>query len=235
MLSSRLAATHQKRLMKQTFMFTSGGILVIIAFAVIGIPLFSKILAVTNKPISTATATPPPIITSPILTSPFTATNSATITLTGKAQTGLTVLLGQNGSIEKKTNPKDDGSYEFQDVSLQSGENMFQAYAEDSQGNRSDGSSQITVTYQTDAPKLDISEPANNSTITQRKQSVVSVKGKTEGGNKIYINDQFIFVSTDGSFSGSVQLQDGDNTIKVRAVNTAGNETASEILVHYLP
>ena len=96
-------------------------------------------------------------------------------------------------------------------------------------------SNTVTVAFVKDAPKLEITSPEGETTISQRKQNPVTVKGKTDPGDKVYINDRLSFVSADGSFSGQVQLSEGDNTIVVRALNAAAVETTMEVLVHYTP
>jgi hypothetical protein len=235
MALSRLDYQERSRLLKQTILFFSGGVGVILIFVFILLPIFSKILAFTNKQSLLPVNTPAPIVMPPTLQQPYTATNSAVLTLRGTAQPEQTVLLGQNGAIEKKTTVGSDGQYTFLDIILEKGDNMFQTYVEDANGNRSDGSPQITITYNTDAPKLEVSEPVDGSTVIQRKQQVITIKGTTDPSNKVYVNEQFLFVSSDGSFTGQVQLQNGANTIHVRAINTAGNEVTKDITVNYSP
>lgn len=233
--TSRLALNEKNRLVKQSVLYFIGGLGILLLFFAVLLPLFTKILLLGAQKLRQPTATPSVNVSSPTLSAPYTATNSAQITLKGSATNGISVLLGLNGSIDRKTTADDQGNYTFENVTLSVGENLLFAYAEDSSGNRSDGSNAVTVTYSTDAPKLEISEPAEGALITQRKQSVISVKGTTDGGNKVYLNGQFLFVAGDGSFSGSVQLVNGDNTLTVKAMNTAGNETLKEIHVKYMP
>lgn len=231
---SRLESLEKTRLLKQTGLFFGGGIGVILVFVFIVLPIFSKILAAANKQSMLPVSTPSTVLLTPTLSVPYNATNSASLTVSGTAQAGMSVLLGQNGSIDKKTTASADGSFSF-DVTLNSGDNMFQAYIEDANGNRSDGSQATTVTYNTDAPKLEITSPQDGSTVSQRKQQVVTVTGTTDPQNKVYLNEQFLFVRSDGSFTGQFQLQPGGNAIHVKAVNVAGNETTKDINVTYSP
>ncbi len=235
MAYSRLQANDKKKLIKQSLLFFLGGVVILSLFFAVLLPVFTKILMLGASKTKAPEATPSVTVAAPTLSAPYTATNSAQITLEGQATPGLTVLLGINGSIDNKTTANDTGTYKFENIILSSGENLLFAYAEDSQGNRSDGSNPVTVTYSIETPKLEVSEPTEGAIVTQRKQSVISVRGTTDPGNKIYLNDQFIFVSSDGSFTGSFQLLQGDNTITVRAVNTAGNEEVKQIHVKYMP
>lgn len=220
--------------MKQSMLFFAGGIGVLALFFLGILPILTKILSLSAQKIVSATPVPQATISPPTLSAPFTATNSAEVRLTGTADPNSSVLLGINGSIGRKVTASGSGNFSF-DVTLSQGDNLIFAYEEDGQGNRSDGSNPITITYSTEAPNLEITQPTDGAVITQSKQSVVQVKGKTEAGNKVYLNGQFLFVGSDGSFSGSFQLVQGDNTLTVRAVNSAGNATSQDIHVKYLP
>lgn len=231
---SRLASHERALLTRQTIFFGGAGIAIIIAYVFIVLPIFSKVLVLTNKQ-ALPEATQNAIVMSPTLIQPYTATNSAEISLRGTSQPGYTIILGQNGSLDKQVKADDKGEFIFESVSLSNGDNLFQAYAETNEGDRSDGSPPMHIQYVTDAPKLDISEPADNATITQRKQQVIQVKGTTNPGNKVFLNDQFLFVSTDGSFTGSFQLQPGSNTLTIKAVNPASSEAIKELHVTYSP
>lgn len=221
--------------MKQSLLFFAGGAGVLVLFFFVILPIFTKILSLSAKKISAPTPTPQASITPPMLSAPFTATNSAQVTLTGTADPNSSVLLGINGAIGRKVTASSSGGFVFDNVTLSTGENLIFAYEEDNNGNRSDGSNPITITYSTEAPQLEISAPSEGAVITQSKQSVVQVKGKTDAGNKVYLNGQFLFVASDGSFTGSFQLTQGDNTLTIRAVNTAGNETSQDVHLKYLP
>lgn len=232
---SRLQSNEKTKLIRQSTLFFAGGCLIIVLFLFGLLPMFTRLLMRSSQQSKLPTTTPAVNIPSPSLLQPFTSTNSAQITVKGSAQPNMSVLLGVNGSVDKKTTSGTDGTFSFDGVGLSSGENLIQAYAEDANGNRSEGSRSITVTYSTDAPKLEVTQPADNALVTQRKQSVITVSGTTDAGNKVYLNDQFLFVTDTGSFSGSFQLVDGENLLHIRAVNSAGNETSKDVHVKYIP
>lgn len=235
MFNSRLSNNETRKLQQQTFLFAIAGTGILVLFFFLILPFLTKILLQGAQKAITPVATPTVSVSSPTLSAPYTATNSAQITLTGTATPGINVLLGINGSIDKKVTADDKGTYKFENITLSTGDNLLFAYAEDANGHRSDGSNAVTVTYSLDMPKLETTEPTEGAVITQRKQSVISLKGTTDAGNKVYLNDKFLFVSGDGVFTGSFQLVQGDNTLTVRAVNDAGNQTTKEIHIKYLP
>ncbi|PWU23560.1 hypothetical protein C5B42_02485 [Candidatus Cerribacteria bacterium 'Amazon FNV 2010 28 9'] len=235
MTYSRTDTQERKTLIRQTLLFFAAGLGVIVTFMYVLIPIYSKILSITNKPSAIPKATPTSIILPPNLISPYTATNSATISIKGTALPNMTILLGQNGQIGPQTTATASGDFEFDNLTLNSGDNLFIAYAQDQSGARSDGSAPLHVNFTTDAPKLDVTSPTDGTTITQHKQQVISVTGTTDSGNKITINNQFVFVSTSGAFTGQVQLQPGANSIAIKATNDAGNQTEKDVTVNYSP
>lgn len=232
---SRLASQEKVKLLQQSFLFFLGGCGIIALFIFGLLPIFTRML-MKNAQVSKLPSATPTVVSPPVLYQPmYTATNSAQVTIRGKADPNMGILLGINGSIDQRTASTGSGDFVFENVTLNKGGNTIVSYAEDANSNRSDGSGSISIDYLTDVPKLDVGQPTDGLLVTQRKQSVVSVKGQTDPGNKAYLNDQFLFVSSDGSFSGSFQLQQGDNLLHIRAVNTAGNETVKDVHVKYIP
>jgi hypothetical protein len=61
------------------------------------------------------------------------------------------------------------------------------------------------------------------------------IKGLTDAGVIIWINDRFVAVKDDGSFNYSIRLQDEENTLNILARDSAGNETRLERKVIYQP
>lgn len=231
---SRLESYERAHLIRQTILFTGLSVALGLAFIFLILPFYIKILAARNlsSKLSFSGVSVPP--SRPFLSQPFEATHSATITLQGSSQAGLKVILLHNGVPTEETTPENDGTFTF-DVSLERGENRFSAVAENDKQERSNPSSEFVIVYTTDAPKLDVTEPADNATITQQKQNPLTVRGSTNPGTRVFINDQMLFVASDGSFTGSVQLSQGENKIAVKAVNRAGIETIKELTVRFLP
>lgn len=68
-------------------------------------------------------------------------------------------------------------------------------------------------------PKLQISEPADYTTVNSNK---ISLSGQTDPENIIYINNQPLTTDKNGHFTTNVQLQNGYNIIKISAQNKLG-------------
>lgn len=81
-------------------------------------------------------------------------------------------------------------------------------------------------------PALIILNPAADSIINDTK---VLVKGKTDVGNDLFINNQPVLVDDSGVFSENVVLREGKNVISVKSVNQFNKEIIESISVeaHY--
>ena len=81
-------------------------------------------------------------------------------------------------------------------------------------------------------PELIILNPAADSIINDTK---VLVKGKTDVGNDLFINNQLVLVDDEGAFSENVVLREGKNVISVKSVNQFNKEVVQSISVeaHY--
>lgn len=86
------------------------------------------------------------------------------------------------------------------------------------------------VFYKNDRPKLEITEPSDNSTTNNQE---IKVKGNTDKETYIHINDLPVVVDANGSFETSVRLKDGDNQIVATAQDIAGNVETKMIKVIY--
>lgn len=232
---SRLQSHEQKVLLRQTLLFFGSGIGLIVVFLFLILPGFIRVMALRNLGYKAATNENTILPSRPTLEQPFDATSSASLALSGSAQPNSKVILLQNGAPGPETHSDDTGSFTFEAVTLDSGDNTFTAVVENEQSVRSNPSGELHISFVKDAPKLEIETPTENLDVTKRRDNPISVKGKTDAGNKVTINDRVLFVANDGSFSGAVQLSDGDNTIVIKATNAALIETVEERHVRFVP
>jgi hypothetical protein len=70
-------------------------------------------------------------------------------------------------------------------------------------------------------PEIAIYSPKNQETVTE---SIIEVKGRTERGTTIFINDQQVLLDKTGEFSEEVGLQKGINLIKITGVKRYSKE-----------
>ncbi len=81
----------------------------------------------------------------------------------------------------------------------------------------------------TEGPMLKVTEPLSG---TEVKNSNLVLKGVTDPEAIVTVNGAEV-ENKDGSFEKALTLSEGDNTIKVKAVNKDGNETILEVKVKY--
>jgi hypothetical protein len=234
--NSRLSRIEEKRTKKQLFWVTAGIIALIILVVTLGIPLVVQFTSLvgnikSNQPLDAADKTAPfPPTLAPILES----TNSAQLKIEGFAEPETTLKIYLNGEEDKKVLIGADGGFSFNDISLRDGPNTIYATATDQAGNESNKSKEFTVLFSKNAPKIEISEPTDNQEFGKNQQEIV-VKGKTDKGVDIKINDRFVFVHDDGTFTYTLKLSEGENTLKVIGTDAAGNSTTLERKVIYKP
>jgi len=71
-------------------------------------------------------------------------------------------------------------------------------------------------------PKLVVTSPESDIITTQKE---VVLSGSTQTDNKVMINENEAFVDSNGSFSETLPLQPGINTIEIKAINRLNKET----------
>jgi hypothetical protein len=230
-MRSRLTKTFVRKT-KQRLFFNSLGILVIIILLIkFGIPFLinvSLFLAGARSNVSTQTQNNA-FLAAPVLDSTYSATNSATTTITGSAGQKETIRLFVNDVFIDESESKDDGSFAFKNVSLTDGDNTIKVKAKLDKS-ESDFSNKITITYKHTAPTLSIDSPSDGASFN-KDQTTITVTGKTDADARVTVNDFWAIVDDKGSYSYSLHLQNGDNTIKVDAMDAAGNKTEKTIKV----
>jgi bacillopeptidase F len=227
--SSRLIRKEKNKIIKQTMLFGGLAVALIIVFIFIILPLFIVIL---NKVINT---NPFPEeqkleLQVPMLNAPVVATNSAQLQISGFAQTGSTVVLLHNAEEAGSASVLDDGAF-ILPVTLDDGDNTLAVLSRDESGAESNVSQEFLVLFDSDAPKIIVDEPQPEKHF-DRKSRVITLRGLTDPGASVYINDRLVIAGQDGTFVTSVSLQDNKNDIRVVAVDTAGNRSEQVIPVY---
>jgi len=236
MAYSRVSRVEEKKAKKQLILVVLGLVALVLVVTTIGIPLIvgASVLIgnLNSQPANDTSDKTPPF--PPILSPVATATNSATLKIEGYAEPQSTLKIFLNDNEAKKVLLGTDGTFSFSDITLSDGKNIIYTIAIDGANNESSPSEQLIVTYKKGAPKLEVSEPTQNQEFDKNHQEI-TIKGTTDAGNDIRINDRFVPVKDDGAFSFSLKLNEGENTLVIVARDTAGNETKLESKVIYKP
>jgi bacillopeptidase F len=181
------------------------------------------------------TPTPTPtksVILPPTLDPPPEATNTATIIMTGKGQPNLSLLIYINNSEFTSLSVPQNGVFTIPNVPLASGTNTISAKLTDGKGSTSDPSNIVSVIYINTPPKLVVSAPDDNATISG-DPGTVTVSGMTDDNVSVTINGHMVVVNSDDSFSYAYPLNSGDNALTIVATDNAGNQTTVTKKVTY--
>ncbi len=162
------------------------------------------------------------------------ATNSATLTVRGRAKAKLTVVLTVNAKEYKSLPVGDDGTFEVSDIPVSEGQFSASAIVTDDKNGKSSPSQDIRTIIDRTAPKLEIAAPEDHATVNDGTHRV-GVQGITDADVRVTINDRIAVVRSDGSFTYSMPLNDGENKLSIVARDIAGNETKAERTVTYQP
>ncbi|KKU89012.1 MAG: hypothetical protein UY18_C0005G0007 [Microgenomates group bacterium GW2011_GWF2_47_9] len=236
MARSRLKRIKSKRAGTQAIVYIVLSGLILVAMVTWGIPAAARLagLMITsdNGVGGVAELSPTP----PILSDVPEATNSAHVDVSGFAQPGVEVALVVNGSEHKKILTDDAGVFHFDAIPVQEGENTVHAYAISSRGKESDLSKAYTILVDNEAPEIELDSPKDADVYRGESQRIANFVGKvTEEGTKVYIGDRVVIVQTDGTFSLPYQMIEGDQEVKVRVVDSAGNENEVIIKIRWEP
>lgn len=234
-MKSRLSRQSEKKTTRSFIISILGIIVMLFVLFQFGLPLLTNISLFLsgNQNDSTTTAVKSAaFIAAPVLDPHPFATNSAQISISGSGLKDLTIQLYMNGKMVDKTKTSSKGLFEFEDITLVKGENTIKAKAVSEDDKESDYSNVITIHVKSEAPKLTVDAPSDNQQI-KKDDSPIQVKGKTDAGAKVMINDFRAIVDENGSFSYSFPLQNGENNIKIVAIDEAGNKTETSRKVNY--
>ena len=169
---------------------------------------------------------------SPVLNPIVSATNSAQIIITGISQKDRKIELFLNSRKIDETDTADNGEFRFEPT-LKKGTNTVSVRAV-YKDKKSDASEKYIVEYKDTAPKLEVSSPSDQASFKKEDKSV-EIKGQTDANVTVTVNGFFAVTSENNSFSYVLQLHDGDNEVKILAVDNAGNKSEKTIKVNYSP
>lgn len=232
-MQSRLSRTTEKKTKTQLILFLGGIIVVLFLLFKFGIPALTNLsLYLSSKNTSGQNSTnTTSVIAAPVLAEAFTATNSATITVSGTGVAHETIQLFVNNTQVDSSPTKDDGTFTFTGVNLTQQQNTIQVKAEvnNKTSNFSDG---WMVSYIQKAPTLSVDSPHDGDSFDSSHPTVV-VTGKTDPDVRVTVNGFWAIVDNTGKYTYTLSLQNGDNHITVVATDAAGNTTQQQLTVHH--
>lgn len=237
MKRSRLARRLEQQSKRNLLTSALGIFVVLFLLFKFGLPLLINftlfISGLKNSP-DTASEKSVSFVSPPVLNPLPSATNSAEVTISGSALQKQTVMLYLDGGLVGKMKVDKDANFIFEEVKLTKGTNIITARALDEKGKESENSDQITVLFKTDPPSLVIDSPSDDQSFS-KDDKTAQVRGKTDSGVKVTVNELWAITDENGNFSYQLPLRDGENKIRVVAIDEAGNKTEAEQKVNYSP
>lgn len=155
------------------------------------------------------------------------ATKDPKVTVKGYALEGIMVKLYVNDKERDSVRTDKEGSFTFFNVDLTEGANTLLAKADAGNGIESPPSQTITVKLLNKPPQLEVTEPADRADLRQ-KESITSIRGRTDAAATVSINGQKALVTSDGTFTYLFPLNEGENKIVIESSDEAGNKTTVE-------
>lgn len=169
-------------------------------------------------------------LTPPVLDNLPEATNSAKINVLGFIPDGDKVSVYLDD--EKLGDAKLDGNkFEYSNLVLKNGSNRISAKAYKGSV-ESDFSKVEAVNLNTKEPILTIDTPEDGQTVSGGNGRI-KVAGKTDPDAQVYANGFLASISADGKFEVLVPVAEGDSTIEIKALNSAGNTKIEKRKVTY--
>lgn len=235
MATSRLRKVEERELKKRLFFMLVGTIGILTFLGVFGLKILVSFSLLVDKIRGNTPAAKQgqAIILPPSLNPLPEATNSALVAVSGLGQSGYTLILYVNEKDTKKIPVPKDGNFSINDVAVQEGTNIISAKLTDDHGNTSDLSNVISVSVKRTPPTLEVSSPAENTTIYGDKNTVTVAGTVKDDSTTVTVNGRFAVVSSNGTFSYDAALNNGSNTLAVVASDAAGNQITVERHVTY--
>ncbi len=220
---------------KRNILLIAGGILFLILLALtIGTNLLVNFsLFVERKSDSTESqSSSQAIVATPSLDPLSKATNSALLSVTGSSYSGKNVRLYLNGKAVDTEKISSDGSFQFNDIELEEGENMIKVKAITEDKIESKFSETNTIIFTTEVPLIEIIAPRDGESVN-KDRNPLSIEGTVSIDAEVTINGFNARVDDQGNFNYKLPLRNGENTIKIKAITDAGNLSEKEIKISY--
>lgn len=158
------------------------------------------------------------------------ATNSARFVVAGSAANFSTVEYYINEDKVKTSKVADMPSFSDEIGNLKKGVNNVYLKAV-SENKKNEKKSQVfNILYTDEKPKLDLSDPKDNSKTTKSDLTIV---GTTDKDITVRANQQPVIVDANGKFQTSIRLKEGENKIEITAADDAGNMETKTLTVTY--
>lgn len=231
----RLARKEEGDIIKRIVLLSILCVIIIILIFTIGVPVLGGFADLLGRVLGNKNSTDISqqlIPTPPILESLPSATNSASIAVSGFASDGNKVEIFLNSTKVGEADVA-AGKFNYESVNLTNGDNEISAKSLSTSGKESDFSQTSKVTLDTTSPKLTVDNPSDGQSFSGISKIVV--EGTSDPNDEVLANGFLAKVGSDGKYEVTIPLSGGDNTIEVKAIDNAGNTTVVKVKVSFHP
>lgn len=236
MQNSRLERVRSRKAGKQgaIYLLLALGLILVTIFW--GLPALARLTGLLIKTDKTSTVADEQRPTPPIFSDIPEATYSAQVRIAGYAQPGLDVILFLNGAEYDRKLVSESGTFSFDKVNLSEGDNAAYAYTATTKDLRSEQSKNYMIVVDTTDPTVTIDSPKPGQVFRGQSERITNIVGSVnELGSKVYVGERMVILSSDGKFSLTYQLVEGDQELQIRAIDKAGNEGDSTLKLRWEP
>lgn len=231
---SRRQKVASKKNVRSALFFAILTISTILILIIFGIPLIVKYVSVltniskSNSEIESEDHTPPPPPTFQYFPD---STKEESVDIKGYTEPGAFVDLFIN-SDKHEIISDSDGNFSYK-LEINRGSYAVEAISRDKSGNESKKIFGGKITFDNTPPEIEITNPSDNQQIYGSANKQLTISGKTDEESKLTVNGRSAIVSSDGSFSITFTLNEGDNTFNISSEDKAGNKSEKNITVNF--
>jgi hypothetical protein len=233
---SRRTRVDEKRKLRKGFLFMGGSVLLMALLVFFGASAAASFALVVGnlkgqKPAPSAEDKTAP--GRPQLDTIANFVKEPVVTASGRAEAGSEVRVYNNEEVAEETTAQENTSFSTR-LTLVPGENYIYVTVTDASGNVSEKSNTFTVIYDTEVPTIEIEVPGDGQSFSDTDRTIL-IKGKTEAGSKLTVNERVAVVDPSGNFTLKYTLAEGENQLLFRAQDGAQNSADKTITVSYTP
>jgi|GEM_PF-548776 len=229
----RVSNSDDKKAMAAIILLTTGIILILGLFylwffvATANLNSFWSLVRGNRDNEASVTATVSAIPATPTISEAPEAVNKKSFDAKGFASPGQKAFLYINEVESVQTAVDADGVFTFSNVPMTSNNIAIYVKVKDMSSKESAPSKSRTIIFDDKSPKMEVKNPGDGEEFTN-PAPFFTVIGSVDEDATILVNDRQAILDSDKNFRLVINVNEGDNFLKIKAMDKAGNETLIE-------